>query len=131
MESFLSRDQVSMLELSPESLSTPDLMACMQALKKKRPECGSLRAGPLEKDKSASCNRGTGHLLLSFVFGSTRRRSAGLRITIGSFIGTPLYFFDQIAMHAGLLLGLKPVTVAFIPFTIISAIAFIRLRRTF
>ena len=68
-------------------------------------------------------------LALSFVFGSTRKKSAGLRITIGSLVGIALYFFDQITMHAGLLLGLNPAVVAFIPFGVISGAAFLRLRQ--
>ena len=130
LESFLSRDQVSVLELPPESLSTPDLIDYIQALNKNGQNSDHYQLALWRKVSQPLSTGAMAMLALSFVFGSTRRRSAGLRITIGSFIGIALYFFDQITMHVGLLMGLKPVIVAFIPFTVISATAFIRLGRT-
>ena len=130
LESFLSRDQVSVLELPPESLSTPDLMDYIQALKKNGQNADHYQLALWRKVSQPLATGAMAMLALSFVFGSTRRRSAGLRITMGSFIGIALYFFDQITMHVGLLIGLKPFIVAFIPFTVICATAFIRLRRT-
>jgi len=65
---------------------------------------------------------------LSFVFGASRRISAGRRITIATLIGITLYFDDQMVMHTGLLLNLNPLLTAMIPAVFISALAYWRLR---
>ena len=129
LESFLSQDQVSALELPPETLSTPELLDYIQALEKSGQNADHYRLALWRKMSQPLSTGAMVMLALSFVFGSIRKRSAGLRITIGSFVGIALYFFDQITMHAGLMVGLNPAVVAFIPFLVITSLALIRLRR--
>ncbi len=125
---FLSRDQVTVLELPPESLSAKDLSDYIIALEKSGQNADSYRLALWRKVSQPLSTGAMAMLALGFVMGSTRKVGAGLRMTIGSFIGIALYFFDQITMHVGLLLGLRPCVLAFIPFLFISTLAVIRLR---
>ena len=131
LDSFLSADQVSVLELPPYSLSTPNLMRYISALRQSGQNTDQYSIA-LWRKLSIPLTTGAMVLLsLSFVFGSTRSISAGYRITTGAFVGIVLYFADQMIMQWGLLLSLNPFITAMIPVLLISSIAFGRLRRAF
>ena len=131
LDSFLSADQVSVLELPPYSLSTPNLMRYISALRQSGQNADQYSIA-LWRKLSIPLTTGAMVLLsLSFVFGSTRSISAGYRITTGAFVGIVLYFADQMIMQWGLLLSLNPFITAMIPVLLISSIAFGRLRRAF
>jgi len=128
MESFLSMDQVSVLESPPYSLSTPDLMDYIKALQNSGQNADSYLLA-LWRKLGVPLTTGAMVLFsLSFVFGASRRISAGRRITMASLIGITLYFGDQMVMHTGLLLNLNPLLTAMIPPIFISALAYWRLR---
>ena len=129
LDSFLSQDQVSAMEFPPETLSALDLLDYIHALEKSGLNADNYRLALWRKVSQPLATAAMALLALSFVFGSTRKKSAGLRITMGTFVGIILYFFDQISMHAGLLLGLEPLVVAFIPFAVVSLLALFRLRQ--
>jgi lipopolysaccharide export system permease protein len=131
MGSFLSLDQVVVLELPPYSLSTPDLIGYIKALQESRQNADQYLLA-LWRKLSVPLTTGAMVLFsLSFVFASNRRISAGRRITMASFIGFALYFADQMVMHTGLLLNLNPLITAMIPVVFISGLAFWRLRILF
>ncbi|MGD9824637.1 MAG: LPS export ABC transporter permease LptG [Desulfobacter sp.] len=131
LDSFLSAYQVSVLELPPYSLSTPDLIRYIDALQLNGQNADQYSIA-LWRKLSVPLTTGAMVLLsLSFVFGSTRGTSAGYRITLGSFIGIILYFADQILMQWGLFLNLEPFITAMLPVLLISGIALSRLRRIF
>lgn len=128
MESFLSLDQITVLELSPYSLSTPDLMDYIKALQESGQDADQY---VLAFWRKLSVPLTTGAMVLfslTFVFGLNRRISSGRRITMASFIGFAFYFADQMVMHTGLLLNLNPLITAIIPVIFISGLAFWRLR---
>ena len=128
LDSFLSADQVSLLELPPYSLSTSDLIRYILSLRESGQNADQYLLS-LWRKLSIPLTTGAMVLLsLSFVFGSTRGISAGRRITMGSFIGVALYFVDQLIMHLGLLLNLNPLVTAMTPVILISGVAFWRLR---
>jgi lipopolysaccharide export system permease protein len=128
MESFLSLDQVVVLELSPYRLSTPDLIEYIKALQESGQNADQYLLA-LWRKLSVPLTTGAMALFsLSFVFGLNRRTGAGRRITIASFIGIALYFADQMVMHTGLVLNLNPLITAMIPPGFISGLAFWRLR---
>lgn len=128
MESFLSLDQVVVLQLSPHALSTPDLIDYIKALQESGQNADQYLLA-LWRKLSGPLTTGAMVLFsLSFVFGLTRRVSAGRRITMASFIGLTLYLADQMVMHLGLLLNLNPLITAMIPPGFISGFAFWRLR---
>jgi lipopolysaccharide export system permease protein len=130
-DSFLSADQVSVLELPPYSLSTPNLLRYISALHESGQNADRYSLG-LWRKLSIPLTTGAMVLLsISFVFGSTRSISAGYRITLGAFIGILLYFVDQMIMQWGLLLSLNPFLTAMAPVILISSIAFGRLRKVF
>jgi lipopolysaccharide export system permease protein len=131
LDSFLSADQVSVLELPPYSLSTPNLLRYISALHESGQNADQYSIA-LWRKLSVPLTTGAMVLLaLSFVFGSTRSISAGYRITIGAIIGIVLYFADQMIMQWGLLLNMNPFITTMIPVLLISSIAFGRLRRAF
>jgi lipopolysaccharide export system permease protein len=128
MESFLSLDQVAVIELSPYSLSTPDLMDYIEALQESGQDADQYLLA-LWRKISVPLTAGAMVLFsISFVFGLNRRISAGRRITMASLIGFALYFADQVVMHTGLLLNLNPLITAMIPAVFISGLACWRLR---
>ncbi len=131
LDSFLSADQVKVLELPPYSLSTPNLIRYIAALRQSGQNTDQYSIA-LWRKLSVPLTTGAMVLLaLSFVFGSTRSISAGYRITIGAFIGIVLYFVDQMIMQWGLMLNMNPFITTMIPVLLISSIAFGRLRRAF
>ena len=131
LDSFLSAHQVSVLELPPYSLSTPDLVRYIDALRQNGQNTDQYTIA-LWRKLSVPLTTGAMVLLsLSFVFGSTRSISPGFRITLGAFVGIVLYFVDQMSTQWGLMLNLNPLFTAMIPVLLISSIAFIRLRRVF
>jgi lipopolysaccharide export system permease protein len=131
LDSFLSADQVSVLELPPYSLSTPNLMRYIAALRQSGQNADRYSIA-LWRKLSIPLTTGAMVLLsMSFIFGSTRTISAGYRITMGAFVGIVLYFVDQMIMQWGLLLNMNPFITAMIPVLLISCIAYGRLRKAF
>jgi len=130
LDSFLSSDQVDILELQASSLSAADLHRYIQAMKESGQNADRY-ALALWRKLSLPLTTGAMILLaLPFIFGSSRKVTAGKRIVIGSFVGIALYFADQLAVHLGLLLSLPPVITAMAPVVLISGIAGWQLRRT-
>ena len=131
LDSFLSTYQVGVLELPPYSLSTPNLLLYIDALRQSGQNSDQYSLA-LWRKLSVPLTTGAMVLLsLSFVFGSTRSTSAGTRIILGTFVGIVLYFIDQMSMQWGLLLNLNPFITAMTPVLLISSIAFARLRKVF
>lgn len=128
MDSFLSLDQVAVLESPPYSLSTPDLIDYIKALQESGQDANKYLLALWRK---LSVPLTTGAMVLfaiSFIFGVNRRASTGRRITMAAFIGFALYFTDQMTMHLGLLLNLNPLITAMIPAVFIYLLALWRLR---
>ncbi len=130
LDSFLSSDQVDILELPASSLSASDLYRYIRAMQESGQNADRY-ALALWRKVSLPLTTGAMILLaLPFIFGSSRRVTAGKRIVLGSFVGIALYFADQLAVHLGLLLSLQPVITAMAPVLLISGIAMWQLRRT-
>ncbi|MBW2478361.1 MAG: LPS export ABC transporter permease LptG [Deltaproteobacteria bacterium] len=130
LDSFLSSDQVNILELPPDSLSSADLSQYIAALRRSGQNADRY-ALALWRKLSVPLTTGAMVLLsLPFIFGSTRKISAGRRIMLGSLVAIVFYFADQVIVHLGLLLSLNPIITAMIPVVLISSIAFWKLRRT-
>jgi lipopolysaccharide export system permease protein len=129
LQSFLSSDQVDVLELPADSLSSVDLFRYIGAMREsgQNPDRYALA---LWRKLSVPLTTGAMVLLsLPFIFGSNRMVSAGKRIMIGSFVGIVFYFGDQLIVHLGLLFSLTPVITAMIPVILISGIALWKLRQ--
>jgi len=129
LDSFLSSDQVDILELPASSLSAADLYRYIRAMKESGQNADRY-ALALWRKLSLPLTTGAMILLvLPIIFGTSRSVTAGKRIVIGSFVGIALFFADQLAVHLGLLLSLHPVITAMAPVVFISAIAGWQLRR--
>lgn len=130
LDSFLDSDQVEILELPPGSLSSSDLHLYIQALRGSGQNTDRYSLA-LWRKLSVPLTTGAMTLLsLPFIFGHTRKLTAGWRIMMGSFVGIAFYFADQVIVHLGLLLNLNPFITAMIPVVLISSIALWRMRRT-
>lgn len=130
LDSFLSVDQVRVLELPPYSISTPDLILYIKALQQSGQNAAQYSLALCRKLTVPLTTGAMVLLSLSFVFGSTRNISASQRITSGALVGIVLYFSDQILMQWGLMLNLSPWITAMAPVLLVSSIAFVKLRRT-
>jgi lipopolysaccharide export system permease protein len=129
LNSFLSSDQVDVLELPADSLSSVDLYRYIGAMHESGQNVDRY-ALALWRKLSVPLTTGAMVLLsLPFIFGSTRIVTAGKRIMIGSFVGIVFYFGDQLIVHLGLLLSLTPVITAMTPVILISGIALWQLRK--
>ena len=128
LEFFLSADQVRVLELPPYSLSTPDLVRYIEALRQSGQNPDQYKIALWRKFTIPLTTGAMVLLSLSFVFGSTRSVSAGYRITSGTLSGIILYFSDQILIQWGMLLKLPSGITALLPVLLISGIALTRLR---
>ncbi len=130
LNSFLSSDQVNVLELPADSLSSADLYRYIGALRQSGQNADRYELA-LWRKLSVPLTTGAMVLLsLPFIFGSTRMVTAGKRIMMGSFVGIVFYFGDQVIVHLGLLLSLAPIITAMTPVILISGIALWQLRRT-
>jgi len=128
LDSFLSAEQVDLLTLPPYSLSTPDLMRYIRALGESGQSAAPYSLALWRKLGMPLTTGSMALLCLGFIFGSTRSRSAGHRITIGAFVGIFLYLLDQLSMNLGLLLNFPPWITAMVPVVVISSVAFWRLK---
>jgi lipopolysaccharide export system permease protein len=123
-------DQVNILELPPDSLSSSDLNQYIAALRQSGQNADRY-ALALWRKLSVPLTTGAMVLLsLPFIFGSTRKITAGRRIMLGSLVAIVFYFGDQVIVHLGLLLGLKPFVTAMVPVVLISSIALWKMRQT-
>lgn len=130
LDSFLTSDQVDILELPASSLSAADLHRYIQAMEANGQNADRY-ALALWRKLSLPLTTGAMILLvLPFIFGSSRSVAASKRIVLGSFVGIALFFADQLAVHMGLLLSLHPVITAMAPVVLIWAVAGWQLRRT-
>ena len=129
LDSFLSTDQVEVLEIPADSLSAADLFRYAEALRESGQNADRY-ALALWRKLGVPLTTGAMVLLsLPFVFGSNRRVTAGKRIMLGSFVGIIFYFGDQVIVNIGLLLSINPIITAMLPVFLISVAALWRLRR--
>jgi lipopolysaccharide export system permease protein len=129
LDSFLSSDQVDVLDIPPDSLSSSDLYRYISALRESGQNADRYELA-LWRKLGVPLTTGAMVLLsLPFIFGSTRGTSAGKRIMMGCFVGIVFYFGDQVIVHLGLLFSLNPLITAMTPVVLISGIALWSLRR--
>jgi lipopolysaccharide export system permease protein len=129
LDSFLSSDQVEVLEIPPDSLSSSDLYRYAEALREGGQNTDRYLLALWRKLGVPLATGAMVLLSLPFVFGSTRRITAGKRIMMGSFVGIVFYFGDQVIIHLGLLLEINPLITAMTPVILISGIALWKLRQ--
>jgi lipopolysaccharide export system permease protein len=129
LDSFLSKEQVNILELPADSLSPSDLHQYIKALRQ-RGENADQYALALWQKLAVPLATGAMVLLsLPFVFGPPRETTLGRRIVIGTMVGVGFYLANQIIGYLGLLFELNPALTTLAPVAAILWLALWRLRR--
>ena len=129
LESFLSTEQVNILELPPDSLSPSDLYQYNQALRQRGQNADTYVLALWQKLAVPLTTGAMVLLALPFVFGPPRGTTIGLRITVGAMVGIGFYLANQIIGYVGLLLELHPAITTLAPVAAILWIALWRLRQ--
>lgn len=129
LDSFLSKNQVSILELPPESLSPSDLYQYIKALRERGQNADHYSLALWQKLAVPLTTGAMLLLSLPFVFGAPRGMTLGIRITLGTMVGIGFYLANQIIGYLGLLFELHPALTTLSPVAVILWIALWRLRR--
>jgi lipopolysaccharide export system permease protein len=129
LESFLSTEQVNILELPPDSLSPSDLYQYIKALRQRGQNADTYVLALWQKLAVPLTTGAMVLLSLPFVFGPPRGTTIGLRITIGAMVGIGFYLANQIIGYMGLLFELHPAIPTLAPVAAILWIALWRLRQ--
>lgn len=129
LNSFLSPEQVTLLELPPDSLSPSDLYQYIQTLRERRQNPDHYAMALWQK---VSIPLATGAMIvlsLPFVFGPPRETTVGRRIMMGTMAGIAFYMGNRIITYLGLLIDLHPALIALGPVLAILCLGFWLLRR--
>jgi lipopolysaccharide export system permease protein len=129
LDAFLSEDQVSILELPPESLSLSELYDYVRGLRERGQNADHYVLSLWQKISLPFTNLVMMLVALTFIFGHSRAITAGRRIMLATAVGVGLYLANQIIGHLGLLFNLHPVFTTVGPVFIIFGISLWLLRR--
>jgi lipopolysaccharide export system permease protein len=123
LNSFLSLEQVGILELPPASLSISDLYKFVQGLRQRGQNAQRYALAFWQKLSLPVTNLVMVMLSLAFIFGPTRTITAGRRIAAASMVGIALYLAYQIIGHLGLLFELPPAVTTLTPVLAVLGVA--------
>jgi lipopolysaccharide export system permease protein len=129
IDSFFSKDQVSVLELPPESLAPSDLYLYIKALRERGQNADNYSLALWQKLVMPLTTGAMVLLSLPFVFGPPRGMTVGLRITLGASVGISFYLANQIIGYVGLLLEFPAPLTTLTPVALILTIALWQLRQ--
>ena len=129
LDAFLSVDQVSILELPPQSLSLSELYDYVRGLRQRGQNADHYVLSLWQKISLPFTNLVMMLVALTFIFGHSRAITAGRRIMLATTVGVGLYLANQIIGHLGLLFNLHPVFTTAGPVFIIFGISLWLLRR--
>ena len=129
LDAFLSVDQVSILELPPQSLSLSELYDYVRGLRERGQNADHYVLSLWQKISLPFTNLVMMLVALTFIFGHSRAITAGRRIMLATTVGVGLYLTNQIIGHLGLLFNLHPVFTTAGPVFIIFGISLWLLRR--
>jgi lipopolysaccharide export system permease protein len=128
---FLTKKQVTVLELPPDSLSLSDLQAYIRNLEKRGQNAETYSLAFWQKICLPVTTGVMVLLSLSFIFGSTRIRNAWQRIFMAMLVGVLFYLGNQVVGRLGLMVHLPPLLIALAPVGVVLSIALRLLRRAF
>ncbi len=131
LPAFLSPGQVSVLQLPAESLSLSELWSYIRTLQERGQNVKSYALAFWQKIFLPATTGAMVLLSLSFVFGSTRMRSAGQRVFAGVVTAVAFQLSTQLIGHLGLLYDIPPLVTTLLPVAVILALALQLLRRSF
>jgi lipopolysaccharide export system permease protein len=122
-ESVLSAEQMTIQEVPPAIQSPSDLYQYIQLLRETGQNSDQYELLFWQKVSTPLSTAALVLLSLTFVFGSTRKHTAGFRIMIGGIVGIGVYFLNQILGNLGLIFGLNLALVALAPVAVIFCLA--------
>jgi lipopolysaccharide export system permease protein len=129
LDAFLRVDQVTILELPPDSLSLSELYDYVHGLEERGQNADRYVLSLWQKLSLPFTNLVMLLVALSFIFGHSRAITAGRRIILATTVGVGLYLANQIIGHLGLLFNLHPVFTTVGPVFIIFGVSIWLLRR--
>jgi lipopolysaccharide export system permease protein len=129
IDSFFSKNQVSVLELPPESLAPSDLYLYIKALQERGQDADHYILALWQKLVMPLTTGAMVLLSLPFVFGPPRGMTVGWRITLGASVGVAFYLANQIIGYLGLLLEFPAPLTTLAPVALILGIAFWQLHQ--
>ncbi len=127
-ESFLSPDDISTLNKTPESLSPVELFQHVRFLRTTGQEADAYELALWRKAGGALTTIAMLLLSIPFVLGSSRTGLVN-KLVLAAMVGIGVYLLDQIIANAGLLLHLNPALIALFPGLALIVIANFWLRR--
>jgi lipopolysaccharide export system permease protein len=128
-DTFLTNDQVQVLEYPSDSLSPSDLYQYIQYLQDSGQQTKSYEVQLWQKLVLPFTTGAMVLLSIPFVFGLPRLTNTGQRILLGAMVGIVLYFLNQIVSNLGVLLNLSAPVVVLIPLAVILGFALLLFRR--
>lgn len=129
LKSFLSTDQIAVLEHPPDSLSAFDLHHYIGALRNRGQNVDHYSLALWRKLVMPLTTCAMVLFSLPFVLGPPRVRTAGFRITVASVAGVAFYLGNEIAGYLGILLRLHPALTTMVPVAAVVVITFGLFRR--
>jgi lipopolysaccharide export system permease protein len=120
LPSFLNSQQVSVLELPPDSLSLSDLHRYIQGLEVRGQNSERYALAFWQKLSMPLANLAMMLLSLTFIFGHKREISSGARIVLATVVGVGIYLLNHIFGNIGLLMNLHPAFISLLPILIIA-----------
>lgn len=131
IEGFLTAAQMEVLELSPDSLALSDLRRYIRSLAERGQNTEIYDLAFWQKLCLPFTTGSLVLLALTFIFGSTRLRTAGQRILAGMLAGILFYLANQIFGQLAVIWNLPPLLMTLLPVGGILALAGWRLKRVF
>lgn len=127
-ESFLSPDDISTLNKTPESLTPFELFQHVRFLRTTGQEADAYALALWRKAGGALITIAMLLLSIPFVLGSSRTGLVN-KLVLAAMVGIGVYLLDQIIANAGLLLHLNPALIALFPGLALIVLANFWLRR--
>ena len=129
LDSFLSPEQVAVLQLPPDTLSGRELYDYIRALRERGQNTSTYALALWQKITMPVATGAMILLSLTFVFGPPRERTPGFRIMMGCMVGVAFFLANQIMGRLGLVLDFHPAVTTMTPVAGILVVAIWLLRR--
>ncbi len=128
-DSFLTEDQIKVLEYPADSLAPSDLYTYIGYLHNSGQETAPYELQLWQKLALPLTTAAMALLAIPFVFGLPRLTSSGQRLLLGTILGIVLYFLNQIISNLALLLNLNVPLVVMMPVAVILVTALLLFKR--
>ena len=128
-ESYLTSEQIGLLELAPRTLSPSQLYRYIRYLESSAQKTDRYELAFWQKLTLPFATGAMILLAIPFAFGSPRATSLGKRIILAIAVGVGFQILNQVAANLGLILELRAPVVTLSPVVLVLGIAAVRLHR--